>query len=310
MKEKIRRFIQAFRMNGAVKKRTLTIAIPALAILLLLIVLLCLLPKHEKEEEPVADDPVIDEPVIEAEPVVLPEAYTEELMTKYPDIYGYLEIPGTSAVLGTPADVSYPLLQNAANVDFYLDHDLDGNSSKAGCLYSQSSWNRTDLSDPVHIIYGHNMANRTMFGGLQSYMSQLQYSGEDVAYIYQPERRLTYRLFAGVQYDTSHILYYNDFSVDGVLTQFIDNLCHDTDSYTNINKEDLPVEGDRLLILSVCKNGDNNHRYLIIGKLIEDTDVTHLDEMTPAAREYAEAKLAQTDTAAAPAVKTDGRQAG
>lgn len=303
MKEKMNRFIQAFKMNGAVKKRTLTIGIPALVVVALAIVLLCLLPKKEKapvvDEDPVIEDEIIDEePAIEMDPIVLPEAYTDAFRTKYPDVYGWLEVPGTSAVLGTPEDLSYPLLQHQTEVDFYLDHDIDGNSSKAGCIYSQSSWNANDMSDPVHILYGHNMANRTMFGGLQSYMGQLKYDEPQLMYVYQAERRLTYRIFAGVQYSTDHILYYNDFSADGVMTQFINNLCQEKDGSTNINKEDLPTEGDQLLILSVCKNGDDTHRYLIIGKLIEDTDVTALEEMTPAERTFAEAKLAEVDTAA------------
>ena len=43
MKEKMNRFIQAFKMNGAVKKRTLTVGIPALVVVALAIVLLSFL---------------------------------------------------------------------------------------------------------------------------------------------------------------------------------------------------------------------------------------------------------------------------
>lgn len=319
MKEKMNRFIQAFKMNGAVKKRTLTIGIPALVVVALAIVLLCLLPKKDKapdvDENPVVEDEIIDEePTVEMDPIVLPAEYTDELRAKYPDIYAWLVVPGTSAVLGTPEDLSYPMMQSAPkndtqtrSQDFYLDHDLDGNPSKAGCIFSQYNWSSQDMSDPVHILYGHNMANRTMFGGLQSYMAQLKYDQDQLMYVYQAERRLTYRIFAGVQYSTDHILYYNDFNADGVMTQFINNLCQEKDGSTNINKNDLPTEGDRLLILSVCKNGDDNHRYLIIGKLVEDTDVTAPEDMTPAERAFFEAKLAEAgvDTAA----KTDANKA-
>ena len=68
------------------------------------------------------------------------------------------------------------------------------------------------------VIYGHNMANRTMFGGLQSYGETLKFDDNAVMYIYQPGRQLTYKFFACIPYDTSHILYYHDFKDERCLT--------------------------------------------------------------------------------------------
>ena len=125
------------------------------------------------------------------------------------------------------------------------------------------------------MLYGHNQANRTMFGGLQSMLKNLDFSEQHLVYMYQKDRRVTYQIVGGVQYETSHIIYYHDFSdpVHGeeVFNSFFDQLWQETDSTTNLDKDNKPVAGDKVLILSVCKNGDDNHRYLIVCKMIEDT---------------------------------------
>ena len=277
MKEKIQRFIQAFRMNGEVKKRTLAIGGAALALILVIILLICLVPHHSDDpaqpnKEP--DKPDVRQEEVE-EPIVEPEGMAET-MKKYPDVYAWLEIPGTAAVLGTSADVSYPVAQHPTEREFYLNHDLDGNHYQPGVLFTEAmvedrTANSKDLNDPVTIIYGHNQANRTMFGGLQTYMNKLEFGEDQVMYLYQEGRRVTYQIVGGVQYETSHILYYHDFTNKDVFNDFFTTLWAETDSSTNVDPDNKPVAGDRVLILSVCKNGDDYHRYLVIGKVVEDT---------------------------------------
>ena len=276
MKEKFQRFIQAFRMNGEVKKKTLVIGGVVLALILVIILLICLLPKKEETSAEPEKKPEQGEVQREeiAEPIVEPEGMAE-IMKKYPDVYAWLEIPGTAAVLGTNADVSYPVAQHPTNREFYLNHDLDGNQYQPGTLFTEATVedrvaNGRDLNDPVTIIYGHNQANRTMFGGLQTYMSKLEFGEDQVMYLYQEGRRVTYQIVGGVQYETSHILYYHDFTNETVFNDFFTALWAETDSSTNVDSGNKPVAGDRVLILSVCKNGDDYHRYLVIGKMVED----------------------------------------
>ena len=225
------------------------------------------------------DNPDVTEPDnsnrVEPEPIVEPENM-KATFAKYPDVYAWLQIPGTSAALNTPADVSYPVAQHPTDRLFYLNRNLDGNNDKAGTIFSEATCegktvNSRDLDDPVTVLYGHNMANRTMFGGLQSYLSKMDFSEKHLVYMYQKDRRITYQIVGGVQYDTSHIIYYHDFNSDEVFNSFFDQLWKETDSTTNLDKANKPVAGDKVLILSVCKNGDDNHRYLIVCKMIEDT---------------------------------------
>mgnify|MGYP004668871657 FL=1 len=230
-------------------------------------------------DDPVIDDPVIDEPTIEDRvepaPVVEP-AGMEETFAKYKDVYAWLEVPDFAKILGTDHELSYPVAQHPTDRNFYLSRDLDGNSNKAGTIFSEAECegkviNSRDLNDPVTVLYGHNQANRTMFGGLQSMLKNLDFSEQHLVYMYQKDRRVTYQIVGGVQYDTSHIIYYHDFTNAEVFNSFFDQLWKETDSTTNLDKDNKPVAGDKVLILSVCKNGDDYHRYLIVCKMIEDT---------------------------------------
>ena len=278
MKEKLQRFITAFKMNGEVKKKTLIGLIAVVAVIAIIILLICLKPAAG----PVVDDPIDEGPVepdysdrVEPDPIVEPDTMAETF-AKYPDVYAWLEIPGTAEALGIAADTSYPVVQHPTERLYYLDRDLDGNYSKAGSIFSEATVNdkyinSRDLSDPVTVLYGHNMANRTMFGGLQSFLKGMDFSEENLIYMYQPERRVTYQIVGGVQYDLSHIIYYHDFTSEQVFNDFFTQLWKETDSTTNLDGANKPVAGDKVLILSVCKNGDDNHRYLIVAKMIEDT---------------------------------------
>ena len=220
-------------------------------------------------------DPDDTENRVEPDPVVEP-AGMEETFAKYKDVYAWLEVPDFAKILGTDHELSYPVAQHPTDRNFYLSRDLDGNSNKAGTIFSEAECegkviNSRDLNDPVTVLYGHNQANRTMFGGLQSMLKNMDFSQQHLVYMYQKDRRVTYQIVGGVQYDTSHIIYYHDFNNDDVFNSFFDQLWKETDSTTNLDKDNKPVAGDKVLILSVCKNGDDYHRYLIVCKMVEDT---------------------------------------
>ena len=277
MKEKFDRFMQALPMSGRTFTRLLVLTLS----LVLVLALAGCGGGSDTPDDPdnSTDDPAVVEPSIEdrvePDPIVEPEGM-EATFTKYKDVYAWLDIPEFKTALGTSTDLSYPVAQHPTDREFYLNRDLDGNTNKAGTIFSEATCegktiNSRDLNDPVTVLYGHNMANRTMFGGLQTFVSKMDFSQQHLVYMYQKDRRVTYQIVGGVQYDTSHIIYYHDFTNDEVFNSFFDQLWQETDSTTNLDKDNKPVAGDKVLILSVCKNGDDYHRYLIVCKMIEDT---------------------------------------
>ena len=288
MKKTINRFMQSFTRKGQGFSRWLV-----LIMALVMVLTLAACGDKDPVDPNTTDDPPLVDPNdtanrVEPDPIVEPEGM-EATFAKYKDVYAWIDIPEFKTALGTSTDLSYPVAQHPSDRSFYLNRDLDGNNSKTGTLFTEAvvegkTINGKDLNDPVTVIYGHNMANRTMFGGLQTFLSKMDFSQQHLVYMYQKDRRVTYQIVGGVQYDLSHIIYYHDFSNDEVFNSFFDQLWKETDGTTNLDRANKPVAGDKVLILSVCKNGDDNHRYLVVCKMIEDTaDPTTWPVADPAA---------------------------
>ena len=275
MKNTINRFMKSLPRKGQGFSRWLVLM---MALVMVLTLAACG-DKDPVDPDTTDDPPLVDpndtENRVEPDPIVEPEGM-EATFAKYKDVYAWIDIPEFKTALGTSTDLSYPVAQHPSDRSFYLNRDLDGNNSKTGTLFTEAvvegkTINSKDLNDPVTVIYGHNMANRTMFGGLQTFLSKMDFSQQHLVYMYQKDRRVTYQIVGGVQYDLSHIIYYHDFSNDEVFNSFFDQLWKETDGTTNLDRANKPVAGDKVLILSVCKNGDDNHRYLVVCKMIEDT---------------------------------------
>ena len=275
MKNTINRFMKSLPRKGQGFSRWLV-----LMMALVMVLTLAACGDKDPVDQDTTDDPALVDPNdtanrVEPDPIVAPEGM-EATFAKYKDVYAWIDIPEFKTALGTSTDLSYPVAQHPSDRSFYLNRDLDGNNSKTGTLFTEAvvegkTINGKDLNDPVTVIYGHNMANRTMFGGLQTFLSKMDFSQQHLVYMYQKDRRVTYQIVGGVQYDLSHIIYYHDFSNDEVFNSFFDQLWKETDGTTNLDRANKPVAGDKVLILSVCKNGDDNHRYLVVCKMIEDT---------------------------------------
>ena len=75
------------------------------------------------------------------------------LQAQNPDIYAWLYIPGT--------DINYPVCQSTNDV-YYLTHNTQGGLDANGALYTESAYNGKGFTDPVTVIYGHNMRTGKM----------------------------------------------------------------------------------------------------------------------------------------------------
>jgi sortase B len=89
----------------------------------------------------------------------------EKLLTINDDTVGWLTVNNTN--------INYPVVQASDN-DFYLKHDYYKNENRHGWVFMDYRNNKNDL-DKNTIVYGHNLANQTMFGTLRYSLNSYWY---------------------------------------------------------------------------------------------------------------------------------------
>ncbi|WP_241963648.1 class B sortase [Gordonibacter sp. 28C] len=216
------------------------------------------------EEMKNTPEPVIEQPANDvADPRIENPVDFPALMAENPDIYAWIHIPNT--------DVNLPVLQSVTDDNFYLDHNRDGEYAIEGAIYTQMA-NSTDFSDPVTVLYGHNLQNGTMFSTLHYFENEDFFNANDTMYIYTPGHVLTYRIVSAYLYDDRHILNSYDFSNPAVLQEYFDFVMHPDSLLVNTRTDTELSIDDKIVQLSTCMS-DTNHtssRYIVTGVLIDD----------------------------------------
>ncbi|WP_172623409.1 class B sortase [Arabiibacter massiliensis] len=185
------------------------------------------------------------------------------LKLENPDIYAWIYVPGT--------DVNLPVLQSATNDFLYLDHNKDGEYAVEGAIYTEMA-NSTDFTDPVTLIYGHNLQNGTMFSTLHYFENEEFFAEHEDLLIYTPGHVLTYRIVSAYLYDDRHILNSYDFSDPDVLQGYLDSVMNPDSLLVNVRSDTELSIDDRIVQLSTCMS-DTSHttsRYIVTGVLIDD----------------------------------------
>ncbi len=200
--------------------------------------------------------PAVTEQEPEETPALELPANFQSAMDKYPDVYAWLQMPGTT--------IDYPVVQRFGDDSYYIQRNLDGEKDLAGTLFTEYQYNSKSFEDPVTIIYGHHMRDGSMFGNLQTHMTDHPVEESDILYVYLPDCRKTYQVFAAVPYDGSHIMYYHDFHDANQFDTFIEDIMTTRSLSANVNETWRPKADDHVLILSTCLAGNNTNRFLVL----------------------------------------------
>lgn len=201
-------------------------------------------PVPETETEQLADNPID----------------FQSLKAENNDIYAWIYVPNTK--------VNMPVLQRVGDDNYYLDHDQDGNSSVAGAIFTQSM-NSTDFTDPVTVIYGHNMKNDGMFASLHYFEDPDFFNDNDTFYIYTQNKILTYTIVSAYKYDNRHIMNSFDFSDPQVRQSYFDFVTNPESMVVNKRAGIQLNQDSKIVQLSTCI-GDDNSRYLVTGVLTDE----------------------------------------
>lgn len=184
----------------------------------------------------------------------------DKLTKQNDEIYSWIYIPNTN--------VNYPVCQSKTDDNFYLDHDVYGNYKYSGAIYTQSC-NSLDYSDRVTVLYGHNMADGSMFADLHKFADEDFFNKNENIYIYTENRKLTYQIVSAFIYDDRHIMNSFDFSDDKVFEEYLEMIQNPRSISKNVRSNiDLTVD-DKIIVLSTCLNSGEG-RYLVQGVLTND----------------------------------------
>lgn len=180
------------------------------------------------------------------------------LQQKNKDIYAWIRIPGTV--------IDYPIVQHPTDDSYYLNRTVEGKTGLPGSIYTESL-NATDFSDRNILIYGHNMKNGTMFGGLSLYKDSTYMKEHDQILIYTPEHIYTYQVFAAIAYDNRHIMYAFDFSTEAGMQEYLESLASVRNMSSYIDESVEVASADKIITLSTCM-GNKAKRFLVEAVLV------------------------------------------
>ena len=189
--------------------------------------------------------------------VIIPIDF-DTLQGKCPDVYAWIEIPGTN--------INYPLVQESGDDDYYLSHTAERKPSIAGAIYTEE-YNSKEFDDPNTVIYGHNMRNGSMFKHLHKYKDVEFFSKNSEIVIYQPERILRYHVFASYVYDDRHLIENFNFQDVSVYDEYLKDVVRRAGRSGNLDTKRTVTMEDRIITLSTC-TGNDSQRYLVQAVLL------------------------------------------
>ena len=216
----------------------------------------------------------------------------ETLWKTCPDAYAWIRIPNTQ--------IDYPVCQLAeGDQSFYLNHRADKVAEFAGAIYSEN-YNTRDFTDPVTVLYGHDMSNGSMFQNLHFYEDRAFFDKNRDVIIYMPNKVLHYRVFAAYNTNDDHILLNHDNFRDLDVFYFFlqDILAQRSMSSGYVDHNTALTRDSRILTLSTC-NAYDDQRYLVQCLLV-NPDAATPAAPTPASMSTVTSEPASTGSSAEP----------
>lgn len=183
----------------------------------------------------------------------IPDIDFQTLKKTNPEIYAWVMIPGSS--------ISYPILQHHGQDNYYLHHNLDYSYGYPGCIYSESI-NRTDFTDSITLLYGHNMKNGSMFGALHQWDTTDFTCNPMYIYIITETKKIAYRVGYSVAFKTDHILSLYANNTAG-LHKLLTDMSNIYTPESKVSNKDVSTT-EHALILSTCEQRNGQFRRLLI----------------------------------------------
>ena len=188
----------------------------------------------------------------------------QELKKENNDIVGWLEIADTN--------INYPVLQGTDN-DYYLTHNYKNEEVAGGAIFLDTDYSFIRPSDNL-LIYGHRNTKGLMFEDLEKYADESFYNNHKrirfTTVADDSEYEVMAVFYSRVYYknETNVFRYYYFINADNEeeYNEFVENAKESSIYDTGVIAE----YGDQLLTLSTCDYNQENGRFAVVAKKIED----------------------------------------
>lgn len=143
--------------------------------------------------------------------------------------------------------VDYPVMQTTDN-SYYLTHDATEAESKYGAIFLD--YRNNSFADDLHtIIYGHNMLDEGMFGGLHKYDDEDYFKNNDTTFwVATKDHVYHYQIFAVAVVSPTDNIYTVGYKNAEVFSAFVQTIKEQSIYDTGVSVSD----ADRVLTLSTC----------------------------------------------------------
>ncbi len=183
---------------------------------------------------------------------------TKALNATYPDVKGWLKVPGTS--------IDTAIYQSTDN-ERYLRHDKDNNYYMWGEEFLDYRCNIDKINEKnIHyIIYGHNSSDDSCFTPLLKYKDESFFKDHKVIEFSTLNGNYKWEIFSVYVTDTTFFYIDTNFEDDQEYIDFLNTLKSKSSYDTGVS-----VSGDdTILTLSTCEYSTTGGRFVVQAKLVK-----------------------------------------
>ena len=179
-----------------------------------------------------------------------------ELQAINEEVFAWLTVYGTN--------IDYPVTQGRDNMK-YINTNAEGQYSLSGAIFLDYG-NSNDFSDFNSILYGHHMAQRVMFGEIESFSDKNMFDNHRYGNLYYNGANHGIEFFAFVHADAYDSAVFTA-NVQGeeraeYLGGLLSKAMHTRDVGVTIS--------DRIVLLSTCSSSSTNGRDILVGRISDD----------------------------------------
>ena len=182
-----------------------------------------------------------------------------ELRKINPDVKAWLQVYGTG--------IDYPVVQGKDN-DTYLSKNAKGEEALSGSIFLEAR-NKSDFTSFPSIVYGHHMEDHLMFGDLDEFDAKDFFDEHQYGNLFYDGRDWGVEFFGFLEADAYDGNIYRT-NVDGQAAK--QEWLSYVESKLKYRRTSVSVDTDsRVLMLSTCASEKTNGRWVLLGKITDET---------------------------------------